>query len=75
MSTVVTRDTIPKDLAERMKRYRLGRDWSLRKAAAVAGISDGSWRNFENGKLPTALTATKMARQIPVLFKNGRRAA
>lgn len=75
MNTVVTKKTMPADLPDRMKRYRLERDWTLRQAAAAAGISDRTWRYLEDGKFPTERIATRIARMIPVLFSNGSREA
>jgi transcriptional regulator with XRE-family HTH domain len=57
-----------KDIALKLKRYRLQRGWTLRQLAAVTKVSFGQLSMIENGICqPRELTVSKLSRALPDL--------
>ena len=63
-------------LAQRMKRYRLRRKWSLKKMGQMVGLStNGVWQ-IETGKVePHEVTVQKIREALPQLFDDKEGAA
>lgn len=61
--------TAPKDLARRLKRYRLDRKWTLQKMADLTGITlQAIWR-LENGLVrPHERTFVALRENLPGLL-------
>jgi transcriptional regulator with XRE-family HTH domain len=53
-------------LARELKRYRLEREWSLKRLSAVTGMAISSLWQIENGKVrPHELTVHRLKRSLP----------
>jgi transcriptional regulator with XRE-family HTH domain len=59
----------PEDIAERLKRYRMARLWTLQQMANAVGMTAAAIWKIETGSVtPQDLTIAKMRRAFPDLF-------
>jgi len=66
----MVRPHLPKNFADKLRDYRLAREWTMPQMAKAAGLSLGTLSRYENGKgVPTPLTAARMRRLLPALFE------